>query len=331
LLQDVYRNPDFLPLIDVDKAEIQLNELSKAFQRISGEYDLLDEKREVLDTQYNEVQHEIREILVDSNATQKRLTESLTKMKIYAKKIQRLEAGINEMRDDLLAERDNMSLYVQFLYKMNNAYFGDESGMEEVKLFVKSDNIAHTLSRQELTALLTLKLQTLMDTIRQKQASYETMIDAISLAKNKYMVATQFYKKNLDQLEEQQKNLYELLSYIQQDRAAAQAHIEAIDSSKEHLSAQVDKLKRVTEEKRGVLITQDSNVYKLLNSKDREDSQRYFTWPVFPFETISYTFHDEAYKSIDGDFFEGIRIKVEQGSEVYAPAPGIVYKVFVGR
>lgn len=330
-LQDIYKNPNFLPLIDVDKAEIQLTELSRAFQKISGEFASLWERKEILDDQYTDAQKEITQIINDSNAAQGRLSDALTKMTLYTKKIERLQEGIDQMKKELLQERENMAIYVQFLYKMNNAYASPEAWVEDLKLFVKSESIAHTLSRQELTELLTLKLQTLMDAIRDKQNSYGDMIVALTTTKNKYKMAVQFYKRNLQDLKEQQKSLYELLSYIQQDRAAAAAQIDQITSSKDQLADQVEKLKRVSEQKKGVLVDQESNVYKLLNAKDREDSQTYFSWPAFPFEKVLYTFHDEKYTSVNGDYFEGVRLIVEQGSEVYAPAPGIVYKVFTGK
>lgn len=328
VLQDMYKNPSFLPLIDIDKAQIQLIDLSRTFQKISGEYAELGERKERLDWQYDDVQKEISQIIADTDATQARLTESLTMMALYTKKIDRLQTGITEMSAELEEEKKNMATYVQFLYKMNNTYSSEEIGFEDLKLFVKSENIAHTLSRQELTELLTLKLETLLNAIRDKQNTYQAMISSYTSTKNKYKVAVQFYNKNLADLKDQQKNLYELLSYIQQDRAEAQSHLDDVIASKDSLSLQVDKLKKVTEERKGILIDQESSVYKLLNTKDREDSARYFSRPVFPFDSIQYSFHDDEYTTVYWDYFEGIRMNLSQGSEVYAPAPGIVYKIF---
>ncbi len=52
-----------------------------------------------------------------------------------------------------------------------------------------------------------------------------------------------------------------------------------------------------------------------------------FVWPVAEPITISAVFHDEVYEASLGKVHEGVDIAIEQGSDIYAVADGIVEKV----
>jgi len=66
VMESVYSNPDFLPLVDVDQARIQLSDLSDSFQELADQYALLDDKREEIEKKYGNVQLTIDKIIRDT-------------------------------------------------------------------------------------------------------------------------------------------------------------------------------------------------------------------------------------------------------------------------
>jgi hypothetical protein len=69
VIDAVYSNPNFLPLIDVEQAKVTLVDLSKSFQQLSDEYYEWDDKREELENEYSDIQIAIEHIIFDMDKT----------------------------------------------------------------------------------------------------------------------------------------------------------------------------------------------------------------------------------------------------------------------
>ena len=97
LLKEVYSNPDYVSLIDIKKATITLEDLSRSFKKIEEEYDQYNEERGLIEEKYGNVQQSINMILNDSNRTKELVIDTLTKISLLKNKIARLKDWIEAM------------------------------------------------------------------------------------------------------------------------------------------------------------------------------------------------------------------------------------------
>lgn len=98
-----------------------------------------------------------------------------------------------------------------------------------------------------------------------------------------------------------------------------------MSQSKVQLQNQIENIKDTTSHA-SATTGADTATYDLLNSRDRDDGNKYLTWPVLPVKGINFYFKDTNFlQEFDKDF-PGIDIDVPQGSLVRAVAPGIVFK-----
>jgi septal ring factor EnvC (AmiA/AmiB activator) len=327
IVDEVYTSTDFLPLIDIEQANITLVDLSKSFQKMSDEYYEWDEKRQELEDEYGDIQIAIEHIIIDMDTTKTLIIDTLTKINLFKKKIKLLQENIVTLQGSLNDSKEYLRLYTTFLYKMNNDYYGKDLAINDVKLLVKSDNIADSLSADHLIQMLTLKLTVLLDAIRNQQVSYTKYVMELNKAKLAYQTAASSLKDELEDLQQQKQHFYELLSYLQSSRSEADEKIGLLRTSQDELEEQISYLRAAADFGNQTEIEEGSRLYELLNIKDRDDGDRYFSRPVLPITYVRHYYHDPYYFQEYKKEFEGLAVDVEQGSEVYAPAPGIVYRI----
>ena len=327
IVDEVYTSTDFLPLIDIQQANVTLTDLSKSFQKLADEYYEWDEKRQELEDEYGDIQTTIEQIIADMETTKTLIIDTLTKITLFKKNINTLQEEIITLQKSLESSKEYLRLYTTFLYKINNDYYGDDLAINDIKLLVKSDNIADSLSADHLIQMLTMKLTVLLDTIRHQQVKHTKYVMELNKVKLAYQSAATVLKDDLEDLQQQKKHFYELLSYLQASRSEADQKIGLLRTSQDELTEQMVYLRSATDFGNQAEITEWSRLQQLLEIKDRDDGDRYFSWPVLPASYIKYYYHDPYYLQEYKEEFEGLSIWVEQGVEIYAPAPGIVYRV----
>lgn len=324
----VYSNPNFLPLIDVEQAKMTLSDLSTSFQRMSDEYFEWDDKRQELEDEYGDIQVSIEHIIFDMDSTKEMVVDTLTKISLFKRQIDELKTKVRSLEWNLQDSKWNLTQYTTFLYKLHNDFYGQDLWINDVKLLVKSDNIADTLSSDHLVQMLTTKLTILLDVIRNQQVGYTKHIMDLNKAKLAYQTAAWSLKDDLEELQQQKRHFYELLSYLKASRQEADSKIGKLRLSRDELESQMKQLQQATNISTQQDIEEWSRLHELLNIKDRDDGKRYFSRPIMPVKFVQYYFNDPYYTQETGKQFNGIKLEVEQGNEIYAPAPGIVYKAY---
>ncbi len=327
VMESVYSNPDFLPLVDVDQARIQLSDLSDSFQELADQYALLDDKREEIEKKYGNVQLTIDKIIRDTQKAKTWITDSLTKIALFTKKITELKEDLEVLEVEIEKGQQHLTHYTTFLYKLNNDYYGSDLEISDLKLLTKSDNIAATLSTDMLVQMLTIKLQALLFELQSQQVRYSDYTIELNKAKLAYEDTAFALKKDLESLEQQKKHLYLLLTYLQQDKASTDGEIHMIWKSKQELQRQLSVMRKVANSNLEEGLEQGTQIYTLLQLPDRDNWKRYFTWPVLPATRIQYYFNDPIYAQEFKENYNWLSIEIPQGTPVRAPAPGIVYSV----
>jgi murein DD-endopeptidase MepM/ murein hydrolase activator NlpD len=327
VIDDIYSNPHFLPLIDLQQASVKLSDLSESFEQAQNRYTEMDEQTALLEDQYGDVRITIEHIISDTARTKKQLKESLTAISLYQNKIEDMKEEVVQLDADLQGTREYITDYAQFLYKISNDYFEKDLAVSTLKLFVKSDNIAASLSTDALVQMLLVQLEELLHTIKKKQVMYANYMLNLNKTKLSYQSEVEQYKQDFNMLTEQKKNLYELMTYIQGDLTKAKQRMQQLSQSKLQLQNQIENIKITKSAHATAEIGADTATYDLLNSRDRDDGNKYLTWPVLPVKNINFYFKDTNFLQEFDKEFPGIDIDVDQWSYVRSVAPGIVFKV----
>ncbi|USN54386.1 MAG: hypothetical protein H6765_07610 [Candidatus Peribacteria bacterium] len=222
-----------------------------------------------------------------------------------------LKKELITLKSDLADSKTYVNNYAKFLYQVQNDYYTSES-LSSIKLFVRSDNIAESMSSEDLVEMLLQRLKLLMVRIQEKQLAYLTYSRELNEEKVSYEADVVSYQNSIKSLEEQKQNLYKLLAYIQGDLEKSTQQVEDLFSSKQELEQQMTALQKLADPDTQAILDENSGVFTLLNETDRSDGQKYFSWPVFPVEYIGYYYHDTNYLESYGKQFQGLRLEIPQ-------------------
>ena len=248
------------------------------------------------------------------------------KITFSQKQIDELAKSIRGLQTSISQSKDDLSSYTRFLYKLHNDFYGKDLAVSDVKLFAKADDIAESLSTDNLVQMLAMKLEELIEQLRIQQVTQTRYIIELNKAKLAYQQAWISLKAEMEQLDQQKTHMTELLWYLQISKDEASKRVGNLSQSKELLEDQINQLYKLTTSGQP-LLREWSQAYELLQSKDRDVDSRYFSWPVIWDIWIKYYFNDPFYLEAFAQQYEHMYIVADQGDAIYAPAPWIVYKV----
>jgi hypothetical protein len=88
--------------------------------------------------------------------------------------------------------------------------------------------------------------------------------------------------------------------------------VDDLYESRTELEDQLDRLQYLTDPETQEILNENSIVVDLLKEMDKDDGNKYLSWPVFPIEYISYTFRDTSYLEQFGKMIEAVRLEIPQ-------------------
>ncbi|MEF2175293.1 MAG: peptidoglycan DD-metalloendopeptidase family protein [Candidatus Absconditabacteria bacterium] len=327
-INDLYQNQAFSVVFDTERVKEQLDMLSTQYNEVQRQYAEVSSRKTKIDGKYSDILNTIKTIMKDIADTKKQVEDRLMKIKDFSVKLKKLQDQLDEMKESIDETKDNLSSYTNLLYKINNDYYSDNKNVDDLKLFVKSENIAETLSTEEVIHSLTFKLDELLDVVNKKRMKFAQHSQILNDMKSQYSLEVKEYKIEVESMQQQKKYVIELFQFFKDDKIELDTKYEQLTSNKVNLQDQIKKL--LTEKKERLEqteITGGVNIRPLLQSKERDDGDKFFTWPVLGVKRISSYFDDKDYQKEFGVLHKGIDIPRPQGSEIYSPANGIVYKV----
>lgn len=330
ILQEVYTNPDYLGLIDIDKAQVTLQDLSASFNKIQAQYEQYNKARVMIEGRYGTVQEQIEEILLATERTQRLVWDTMSKIALSKKRMTDLRKDIVRIEMDINQTKEDLESYTLFLYTLSNQVYWRWRSINDVWLFVKSDNIAKSLSENDMVKMLTRQLQVLIDTMKEKQEIYAESIKKVNVARLVYNEEWKKLQRDLDALEEQKSSLYELLSYLQSTRSVATSAVSSLRDSQDTLKQEIATMQTLTNSFRLQWVKDKENtgpIALLKNMTDREDNDKYMTWPMIGKPVISAWYNDPFVSEMQWELYESLRFEMPHQTELYASAPWIVYKV----
>lgn len=320
-LSVAYSIDEYLPLMDMNQAQVTLWELSSSHDEMQQILEWLHARKETIQDHYTEAKAAISQIVSDMKKTHDSLLVRQRDISLTVGKIQSLERIVNELTVDIQQTQHHIALYAKMLFKVTNDYYIEDEEISALKLLSKSDNIAETLSKDDLIRLLYTSLDHVFLKIESYYSQYRTSLQNIRVTVNTYNDEIQVYKHELNMLEKQRDHTIELLTYLDDDVSYLQWRISEIDSSQSEIKEQMNRMEEIADST-VTFLDDNSAVRELLDEHDRREWPTYFSRPVRFVEAILSS--TDVWMYADQQW---LILHAEQWSSIHAPAPWIVYKV----
>lgn len=324
-IEQIYENPDFLPLINVQQAKVTLQDLASSLQQLQVDYEQVDTKRIYLEERFDTMMQSIEKTLFASQQNKELITTTLTKIGLLESNIASMKNELQTMKNDVDSSRAYIQEYVLFLYQSYHQLYGPERDISLFKQLIDSREVEVSLNAQHFAEMLTKSLQDQLVAIQVKQEEYLEKTKQLNAAKVSYYQSARLLKKDLERLTQQKQYLYAQLRALQTDKATLDKRASELSLSQEELQDELQRVQTMTLEWQQQT---SAAVSQLLDMVDRPVGKNYLTWPVLPVMHIDTFFGnmviDAGKESRLADY---LRIELPQWELVAAAAPGLVYKV----
>lgn len=245
-------------------------------------------------------------------------------------------------RSEALDGQKNMLADYMRLLSINEDRFRSDAGDElfsSAKLLLADQSVADTLNDMRTLDMLQHGGQTLLTQLDQSQKVILEIqslllekkhgLDALKLRlinEQQRLQDAQIAKAKLLEVTHGEQQTYEKLiedSQKQEDESLLQ--IRALQDNFNYVKDNLGRLGNSIEDG-GLQKLLDERTRQLYDFQQQEDKNATLQWPVKPSRGISAYFHDGAYQVHFGVAHQAIDIPIGQGSDVHAPADGIVYR-----
>lgn len=248
LVEEIYENPNFLPLIDVDKAKVTLQDLATSLQQMQVDYEQVDSKRTYIETRYSQMAASIEQTIDATAKNKETILETLTTISLLERRIADLKQELTTLKNDLSVSRNYVTEYVLFLYQSYQQLYGNTDSVSWMKQLIATREVDVSLNAQHFAEMLTTSLEKQLLEIQDKQKTYILKVKELHNAKLSYYQLAKSLQKDMIRLEEQKKYLYAQLRSLQTDKSALDKRAAQLRRSQESLNEQVNKVKKMTVE-----------------------------------------------------------------------------------
>ena len=327
---------DSLMLTSDDNALInaainRVDKLQTDIETVTEELFKLDEEQRAknpeMTTSYRQARAEIVRVISSIKWANEKLSSSLGKLAQYQKKMKEF---LKQLRDAQVSEkkaREYLNEYMTLLYKMQlKIYDQDWENIDDIRLFVNSDNFNETFIGNDLLEAMTVELWELIDKTSHEKEKKTNLLTKLWKLKIAAQESIETYRNEIERLE--QKKQY-LISFINLYREKADSKFEAILSSKEDVNKMV--LTFIDDIVKKNYRTNDNipeNIKAMLEAPDSSDDDAApIAWPIYPIENITHYFNDANFEKENWFKHQAIQIKATQWTPVYSSRDGVVYYV----
>ena len=305
--------------------------LQTDIETITQELFELDEQEKARDpnltTSYRQARAEIVRVISSIDTASSEISVALKKLVNYQKQMRDLLRQLQEAQTSSEKAKEYLSEYMTLLYKMQlKIYDQNWENIDDIRLFVNSDNFNETFIGNDLLSAMTVQLWELIERSNQEEAKKTNILSKLWDLKIAAQESIKQYRQEIETLE--QKKQY-LLSFIQLYKAEANSKFESIFKSKADVNKMV--LTFIDDIVKKNYRTTDNipeNIEKMLNTPDSSDDDAApIAWPIYPIEKILRYFNDSNFEKENGFKHQAIQIQAIQWTPVYAARDGVVYYV----
>ncbi len=315
----------------INAAVNRVSQLQTDIETITDELFKLDEEQRAknpeLTTSYRQARNEIVRVISSINWANENLSLSLWKLTQYQKK---MKDFLKQLRDVQVSEkkaREYLEEYMTLLYKTQlKIYDQDGEDIDDIRLFVNSDNFNETFIWNDLLSAMTVQLWELIDKTSKEKDKKTKLLTKLWKLKIAAQESIENYRNEIERLE--QKKQY-LISFINLYREKSDEKFESILTSKSDVNKMA--LTFINDVVKKNYRTNDNipeNIETMLGSPDSSDDDAApIAWPIYPIENITHYFNDTNFEKENWFKHQAIQIQATQWTPVYAARDGVVYYV----
>lgn len=255
--------------------------------------------------------------------------------------IEALMVKIEKSNIEMASQKDMITHYLQLSYRQEQTYKSDDEDKNLINLLLADTTVSETMQKEVYFSVMEdarrqifYKLALAKNEFQDNQAKYNKMHESLNnlqalMVKEKETLKTQQIAKEdlLKDTEGREAEYQKLLKESQKQQVQSAFEIENLQNNLELVRSKLQVFEEedaeINQEAQG--ITKKRGEYSLDFVDEENDS--FFIWPVTPSGGITAYYHDSSYKSHFGVAHEAIDIRQSQGSPIFAPANGYVYKV----
>ncbi len=315
----------------INAAVSRVSKLQDDIETIKEELSILDEeqrnKNSDMSTNYKQARFEMVKVISSIKWTSETLSWSLEKLTQYQKKMKDL---LKQLRDAEVSEKkakEYMDEYMTLLYKMQlKIYDQDGENIDDIRLFVNSDNFNETFIWNDLLSAMTVQLWELVDKSSNEKEKKTKLLTKLWKLKIEAQESIKEYRNEIERLE--QKKQY-LINFMKLYKEKSDSKLESILTSKVDVNKMVltfidDIVKKNYRSNDNI----PENIKTMLESPDSSDDDAApIAWPIYPIENITHYFNDADFEKENGFKHQAIQIQATQWTPIYAARDGVVYYV----
>ena len=315
----------------INAAINRVAQLQTDIETVTEELFKLDEEEKArnpeMTTSYRQARTEIVRVISSIKWANTNLESSLNKLIQYQKQMKEFLKELKEARVSSEKAKEYLNDYMTLLYKTQlKIYDQDGDKIDDIRLFVNSDNFNETFVWNDLLSAMTVQLSELISRSTKEEEKKTKLLTKLWSLKIAAQESIEAYRNEIERLE--QKKQY-LISFINLYREKADTKFESILTSKEDVNKMV--LTFIDDiVKKNYRVNDDipENIKSMLASPDSSDDDAApIAWPIYPIENITHYFNDVNFEKENWFKHQAIQIEAKQWTPVYAARDGVIYYV----
>ena len=315
----------------INAAINRVAKLQTDIETVTEELFKLDEEEKArnpeMTTSYRQARTEIVRVISSIKWANTNLESSLNKLIQYQKQMKEFLMELKEAKVSSEKAKEYLNDYMTLLYKTQlKIYDQDGDKIDDIRLFVNSDNFNETFVWNDLLSAMTVQLSELISRSTQEEEKKTNLLTKLWSLKIAAQESIETYRNEIERLE--QKKQY-LISFINLYREKADSKFDSILTSKEDVNKMV--LTFIDDIVKKNYRTNDNipdSISAMLEAPDSSDDDAApIAWPIYPIENITHYFNDVNFEKANWFKHQAIQIKATQWTPVYAARDGVVYYV----
>ncbi|MBU0981201.1 peptidoglycan DD-metalloendopeptidase family protein [Patescibacteria group bacterium] len=286
----------------------------------------------------------LEEEIVNLNDT---IDDTMNKIRSVKTQVERGEMEISDIEEEVLVlelqfedQKEVVQDLMRLLYVKRDVFYDDE-GVNPVKVLVSPDSISETLqkvtylnlienenqSQIKKLADLDFQLKGKRNDLREKRTELDRM-DSELKEELQAQVEERNAKQNVLNETKEEKLIYESMLVTADEKAEdIQREIEIYEENVKIMEGKMMDIRSVlTEDQQAIIDQIETDALENFAVSDAASSID-LQWPVSPGKGLTAFFSDSNYVRVFGVQHHAVDIRANQGSTIFAPADGVVYKV----
>jgi len=234
-LLELYNKSSSLDDVNLNNTQSQIEDITSQLTHIGDEFTRISDERNVVNSKYQEIKATMQQVVDQSTQTKATVIDRVAKIKLYTKTYVELQKQADDLTIELEDVKGMLVRFATVLFRLNNEYYDDNMQVDEIKLLVKSDNIANTLSSEELISILAFRFDQLIALMQSKQTELDKRQRMIDTFRVKYRDEVSKMNEEIELLNQQRTYLLDFLNLYRQDKIKLDDQLGSLTENKEEL------------------------------------------------------------------------------------------------